>query len=427
MSKKKLVSGKVPRVLIFGLGAYATGSGTAAALFYAKLGYKVVVTDRKTAAQLNPQTLHQLKRYRNVQLVLGKHRAQDIRQADLIVRNPGVATEFNKPTTNDVDIFIQAVRELHGDQVKLIGITGTRGKSTTTALIGHILKAKFGSKRVHVGGNIGMSPLFFLSKIKKGDIVVLELSSWLLRDMHNTALDVAVVTNLLRDHMNYYANMSLYQKDKERIFLGQTAEHYAVVNRHDPRVQRMAKRTKAQVLHFGPKVLAGTQLLGEHNRFNIGAAWQVGKLFGLTDSQLTKTVRAFQPLANRLEIVREYRGRTFVNDTTATTPDATIAALLAFKKKVILIAGGNTKRLSLTALKKLIPKQVKQLILLPGNANHEFPPGIEVSTIQQAVHTAWNLSKPGDVILLSPGVTWLPVMNEFERGKQFVRFVRALR
>ena len=414
-------------MLIYGLGAYATGSGTAAAFFYAKLGYKVVVTDRKSAQQLNPQTLRQLKRYKNVKLVLGKHREQDIQQADLIVRNPGVATAFNKPTTNDVDIFIQAVRELHGDQVKMIGITGTRGKSTTTALIGHVLKTKFGNKRVHVGGNIGMSPLFFLPKIKRGDIVVLELSSWLLRDMHHPALDVAVVTNFLRDHMNYYANMSLYQKDKERIFLGQTAEHYAVVNRHDPRVQRMAKRTKGQVLQFGPKVVTGTNLLGEHNRFNIGAAWQVGKLFGLTDSQLTKAVRAFQPLANRLEIVREFRGRKFVNDTTATTPDATIAALLAFQKKVILIAGGNTKRLSLAALKKLIPKQVKHLILLPGNANHEFPPGIEVSTIQQAVHTAWNLSKTGDVILLSPGVTWLPVMNEFERGKQFVHASKLIR
>ncbi len=427
MLKKSLASAKLPHVLIYGLGAYATGSGTAAALFYAKLGYHVVVTDRKTAEQLNPKTVRQLKRYRNVRLVLGKHRQQDIQRADLVVRNPGVATEFNKPTTNDVDIFIRTVHELYGDQVKLIGITGTRGKSTTTALIGHILKAKYGSKRVHIGGNIGMSPLFFLSKIKRGDIVVLELSSWLLRDMQQTALDVAVVTNLLRDHMNYYSNMALYQKDKERIFLGQTDAHYAIVNRADRRVQRMAKRTKAQVIQFGPKTVTGTQLLGEHNRFNIGAAWQVGKLFGLTDAELKAAIRAFAPLANRLETIRAYKDRTFINDTTATTPDATIAALLSFKRKVILIAGGNTKRLSLTALKRLIPQRVKHLILLPGNTLHEFPKGIEVSTMQQAVDTAWNLSKPGDVILLSPGVTWLPVMNEFERGRQFVQSVRALR
>lgn len=426
MSKTKSVSAKVPRVLIYGLGAYTTGSGTAAALFYAKLGYKVIVTDRKTAQQLNPQTIRQLKRYKNVRLVLGRHRQQDINWADLIVRNPGVATEFHKPTTNDVNIFIHAIRERYGDKVQIVGITGTRGKSTTTALIGHVLKTKFGNKRVHIGGNIGTSPLCFLSKVKPGDIVVLELSSWLLRDMHDTGLDVAVVTNLLRDHMNYYTNMSLYQKDKERIFLGQTKQQMAVLNRFDPRVKRMAKKTVAKLKWFGPKRIANTQLLGQHNEMNLGAAWQVGKVFQLTDAQIIRAVRSFKPLANRLEIVRKYRGRIFVNDTTATTPDATIAGLLAFKKKVILIAGGNSKRLSLVALKKLIPRRVKHLVLLPGNANHDFPPGIDVTTVQQAVHTAWHLSKPGDVILLSPGVTWLPVMNEFERGKQFTQAVKKL-
>lgn len=421
MSKIKSVShGK--SIVIFGLGSYRYGSGAAAALYYAKLGYPVIVTDHKPAAQLNQATLKQLRRYINVQLVLGRHRTSDLTRARLIVRNPGVQQQFVQPTTNDVGIFLYELKERFGPGgVTIVGVTGTRGKSTTTALIGHILQTPF------VGGNIGVSPLTFLEKITAGDVVVLELSSWLLRDLHDPQFDVAVVTNLLRDHMNYYTHLSLYRRDKERIFLGQTSQHYAVLNRHDTRVRAMGKKTKARIKWFGEHAVTGTHLLGEHNRFNVGAAWQVGKIFGLSDQKLRQRIRSFQPLPNRLEIVRRYRGRVFVNDTTATTPDATIAALFSFQKKVILIAGGNTKRLSLTALKRLIPHHVKELILLPGNANHEFPPGIEVTTMQQAVHTAWNTSQPGDIILLSPGVTWLPVMNEFERGKQFVKTVKALR
>lgn len=408
-------------VLVYGLGSYAQGSGTAAALYFAKQGVPVIVTDQKPAKQLNSATLKLLKRYKNVSLVLGRHRASDIKQAGLIVRNPGVQQDFHKPTTNDVGIFLHALKERFGsDGVTVIGVTGTRGKSTTTALIGHMLKTPW------VGGNIGISPLTFLDKIKARDVVVLELSSWLLRDLHDPQFDIAVVTNLLRDHMNYYKNMVLYRRDKERIFLGQTRQHYAVLNHHDPRVRVMVKKTKAKIKWFGQHVVTGTHLLGGHNRFNVGAAWQVGKIMGISDATLKKRIRLFQPLPNRLEIVRHYKGRTFVNDTTATTPDATIAALFSFQKKVILIAGGNSKRLSLTALKRLIPKHTKELILLPGNANHEFPAGIEVSTMQQAVHTAWHTSKPGDIILLSPGVTWLPVMNEFERGKQFVKYVKVL-
>jgi UDP-N-acetylmuramoylalanine--D-glutamate ligase len=321
--------------------------------------------------------------------------------------------------------YAQAVGELT-KKYFTIAIAGSHGKSTTTALIGHVLVAKFGAQRVHVGGNIGQSPLLFLHKIKRGHVVVLEMSSWLLRDVHEPAFTVAVVTNLLRDHMNYYENMALYQRDKERIFLGQTSLDYAVLNRHDRRVCGMAKCTPAKLCWFTKRVVPGVKLLGEHNQFNIGAAWQVGKIFGLTDAALRSAVRSFVPLANRLEEVRRYRGRTFFNDTTATTPDATIAALTAFKQKVILIAGGNSKRLPLTALRRLVRQRVKYLLLLPGNANHEFPPGITVRSMRDAVWLAWELSQPGDIILLSPGVTWLPVMNEFERGRQFVAAARAL-
>jgi len=438
MLKQKLASVRSaqPAVLILGLGSYATGSGTAAALYFAQQGRPVIVTDLKSANQLHQPTLRRLRTFPNVKFVFGKHRRQDIKAADLIIRNPGVpdavpvvayAHSLHKTITNDVGIFLQALREkfLHSE-VPVIAVTGTRGKSTTTALIAQILRKKYGHS-VHLGGNIGVSPLTFLHKIKSGDIVVLELSSWLLRDLHQPRFMVAVVTNLLRDHMNYYGSMALYQRDKERIFLGQTPDDFAVVNQQDSRVQQMVRKTQAHVIQFSAHHLVDTHLRGVHNEMNIGAAWQVGRLFSVSDAVMTQAIRSFPGLANRQEAIRTYRGRVFVNDTTATTPDATIAALRAFNKKVILIAGGNSKKLSLQALRREVKQHAKTLILLPGNATHEFPPGIAVATMQQAVQTAWKLSKPGDIILLSPGVTWLPVMNEFERGKQFARYVKAIR
>lgn len=432
MSKIKSAS-PIKRVLIFGLGAYAGGSGSAAALYFAKRGDTVRVTDLKPASQLHQPTLKRLRRYRQVSFVLGKHRRSDVAWADVIVRNPGapdnayiqLAKQLNKPITNDVGVFLNAIQERLPNQVKVIGITGTRGKSTTTTLIYTILQAKF-SRRVHLGGNIGYSPLLFLKRVRAGDIVVLEMSSWLLRDVHQPKFHVAVVTNLLRDHMNYYSSMKLYQADKERIFLGQTTTDYAVINASDSRVLQMAKRTKAKKINFTLKRLPGVQLLGEHNQRNVAAAWAVGTLFGVPAGLMTRVIQGFTGVPNRLEKIRTVKGRTFYNDTTATTPDATIAALLSFKKKIILIAGGNTKKLSLRALAKLIPQKTKALILLPGNASADFPPGIHANTMRQAVREAWALSKPGDVIVLSPGVTWLPVMNEFERGKQFVKYVKAL-
>ena len=426
----------VKRVLILGLGAYEHGSGTAAALHFAKLGYQVIATDTKTAAQLNAKTLQRLRRL-GVTLVLGKHRKSDIAQADIVVRNPAVpdtspfveyAHSLHKPITNDVAVFLQALRKKFPDAaVPVVAITGTRGKSTASALVGHILKTKFGEQQVHIGGNIGQSPLLFLHKIRRGHVVVLEMSSWLLRDVHEPAFTVAIVTNILRDHMNYYKNMLLYQRDKERIFLGQTALDYAVLNRHDQKVRGMTKRTSAKIRWFGAKVVAHTKLRGKHNQFNIGAAWQVGKIFGFSDAQLRKAIQSFAPLANRLEEVRVLHGRLLINDTTATTPDATIAALDAFSAgKIILIAGGNSKRLPLRALRQVIKQRVKYLVLLPGNANHEFPKGVTVHTVAEAVQLAWELSQAGDIILLSPGVTWLPEMNEFERGQQFIRAVQHL-
>ncbi|MFA5995882.1 MAG: Mur ligase family protein [Patescibacteria group bacterium] len=422
-------------ILIFGLGSYPGGSGSSAALYLAKKNIPLVITDLKLAKQLHQPTLKKLQKFPNVKFVFGKHRKQDIVQAEYIVRNPGVpdneyikyAKQLGKPIVNDVGLFLQAIRQrFTNKEVVIVGVTGTRGKSTTTALITEILRAKFGKPKVHCGGNIGNSPLNFLSKIKAGHIVVLELSSWLLRDINNLQCAVAVVTNLLPDHLNYYRSMSSYQRDKERIFIGQNKYNFAVLNPVDTAVKSMASRTVATKIWFKPKLINGAKIIGAHNQLNIGAAWAVGQIFGITPASMRQAIKQFNGVPNRLEKIWVYKKVTFYNDTTATTPDATIAALNAFKKPVILIAGGNSKQLSLKHLVKIIPQHVKQLILLPGNVTKDFPAGVLVKTMKEAVQVAWQYAKPDDIILLSPGVTWLPFMNEFARGRQFVKYVKKL-
>ncbi len=424
-------------VLILGLGSYPHGSGAAAAEWLARRGAAVVATDLKPAAQLHQPTLRRLRRL-GVRFVLGRHQLSDVKRARLIVRNPAVpdssplvryAKKLRRPITNDIGLFLEALRERFPvlADVPLIAVTGTRGKSTTTALIGAILRRQFGAQRVQLGGNIGVSPLFFLNKIKREAIVVLEMSSWLLRDLVKPAFHIAVVTNIFPDHLNYYGTMAAYARDKTRIFLGQTSGDFAVLNRYDPRVRRLARKTNAKVRWFGAKFVTGCVLRGEHNYYNVGAAWEVGRTLGVTEKTMRQVVCAFKPLPNRLEVVRQYRGRLLVNDTTATTPDATIAALHSFTQPIILIAGGNSKGLPLHRLRAAIKQRTRHLILLPGNATKNFPAGVNVKPIPQAVQAAWNLSRPGDVILLSPGVTWLPLMNEFERGRQFVRAVKSLK
>ncbi|MFC1597940.1 UDP-N-acetylmuramoyl-L-alanine--D-glutamate ligase [Patescibacteria group bacterium] len=445
------VSGKI--VLILGLGGYEKGSGVSAALFCLEQGAKkVIVTDAKEAGELT-KTLRQLKGKRRVELVLGKHRLSDVRRAQLVVKNPGVpenipavrlAKKMKKTITNDIGLFLA-----HKPPGEVIAVTGTRGKSTTTSLIYEMLRQQYGN--VFLGGNIGESPLQFVDKMQEGDMTVLELSSWLLHDLKKPHFDAAVVTNILPDHLDRYSSMDAYQRDKERIWKWQRADGLTILNNENARTRKMAKQVRSQVLMYGKGagadgaivrsgsfVVEGEQvakvsdlkLLGEHNISNALAAVSVAYSFGVTNARIRSVLRTFTGVANRLEHVRTVGGVAYYNDTTATTPDAAVAALNSFDKKVILIAGGNTKGLSLAQFAKLISKKVKLLVLLEGNANAPLRRMLpksrvhEVDNMKEAVQTAAGAAKKGDVVVLSPGCSWLPKMNEFERGARFVREVR---
>lgn len=462
------------RILVMGLGLHGGGAGTVE--FLARHGAKIAVTDLRTARELAP-TLKTLKYIKGIRYILGRHRVSDFRAADLIIKNPGVrrdnsylqdAARHDVPTTSDVGIFFDLCPG------RIIGITGTRGKSTTTYLIWRMLKTKF--RRVHYGGNIRRSVLTLLPAIKKGDFIVLELSSFQLQDLEaeKKSPHIAVLTNLLRDHLNWHRDAREYREAKSAIFRWQKPSDYLFYNGEDAGVRRMASHARSRVMAAPP--LAARlravidQNLGAHYRISAGLAVAVARHFGVSDAAIEKTLRAFKGLEARQETIAVIRGIHFINDTTATTPDATIAAIKRFRAlagsrhKLILIAGGSDKKLDFTEIARAIRQSIDELIFLPGTATLQLKKELmkrhaqrvrpetinsflrddrhknvsldtadqeniyDVTSMKDAVRVANKLAHKGDYIVLSPGAASFGLfLNEFDRGAQFVKAVKKLK
>jgi UDP-N-acetylmuramoylalanine--D-glutamate ligase len=448
------------RVLILGLGQYPRGSGMSAAVTFARLGASVTVTDLKKAGDLG-SNVRRLKKFKNVRFVLGKHDLKDIDRAELIVANPRVrpdAKEMKRarkrgiPVTSDVALFLDRC------PARVIAVTGTRGKSTTSALIAAMLKAS--GKRVWLGGNILVSPLTFLSKVKSKDTVVLELSSWQCESLSasSRAPDVSVITNLMRDHLNTYEGMEDYAEAKAQIFRHQSPDHAVILNADDPYGRRWIKEAPDIVLTFGKartndaslrsgtlflgktKIIAlrAMKLLGAHNAVNALAAALAAKQAGANLAGIRKTLKTFKPLANRLEQVRIVKGVTYVNDTCATTPDGAIAALHALKDRyghLWFIMGGADKELDYAELGDAFRRHRNRIgvLLLPGSASDKLRKTLvkrrismeRVPDMKTAVRRASALALKGDAVILSPAAaSFGQFQNEFERGERFKAEVR---
>ncbi len=434
-------------MVIMGLGLYPQGSGISAAKFFARLGADVVVTDLKTRKDLASQI--KLLKGLKIKYVLGKHSKSDFKEADLIMKNPAVRmeSEFLKiarenkiPIETDVSLFFSLC------PAKIIGITGTRGKSTTSSLIYEILSAA--GEDVYLGGNIQVSPLNFLEKLNKNSLVVLELSSWMLESLESNRFSpqIAVITNVMRDHLNTYAGMKEYSRAKSLIFKFQKRKDLAVLNFDNEITRKMGEKIKAKKIWFSLKkksavldLAKNTVLPGEHNLYNALAAVIVAKHLKISDSIIKKCLKNFKGIPNRLEFIREFGGVKYYNDTTATTPDATLAALQSFKNKnIVLIAGGADKNLDFKDLAKVLQGLVKVLILLPGTATDKLRKDladmgeniepIVAKSMKEAVLKARELSQSGDIILLSPGAASFGLfVNEFDRGEKFVKEVKGLK
>jgi UDP-N-acetylmuramoylalanine--D-glutamate ligase len=445
------------RVLVMGLGLQ--GSGMAAARYAAQQGAIVRVTDMKSPEVLAPsvQALAGLP----IEFVLGEHREEDFLWADIVIRNPGVP--LSSP-------YLRLARE-HGAQIemeialfflacpaRIIGITGTRGKTTTSTLIYEILKAS-GAPTV-LGGNVaGVETLSLLPQITPETLVVLELSSWQLEGLapHAISPQVAVMTNVYPDHLNTYSGMEEYAAAKANIFRHQQAGDLAVFNYDNPWTRRFGEEAPGRVwftslqrggsfargsADISPLLFRETPLIGQHNLENILLATTTACLLGVPDETIGETVRQFHGVTHRLQEVAVVRGVRYINDSTSTTPVAGRVALEAFAAPLVLVAGGNTKHLPLEDWPEAIVRRCRDVILLQGSGTDELLQALEeqaqkqglpnpvrgvFTNFTQAMDAAVALTSPGDVLLFSPGYTSFGMfLNEFDRGNQFISYVRHL-
>ncbi len=446
------------RVTVMGLGLLGKRLGDIA--FMAEMGAKVLVTDLKSARELAP-SIKKLKKYKNhakgrasIKYVLGEHRMEDFKNCDFVLKGQGVALDspyikYAKkngiPIEMDESLFAKLAPE-----VKIIGVTGTRGKTTTTVLIYEILKEA--GIRVHLGGNIrGTAALPLLKDVRDGDYVVFELSSWQLQGLGEAKISphISVFTNFMPDHMNYYGSTELtiskamqkYFEDKSYIFKFQKKDDVLILGSSMRNVVKNIKSKKifADIKHI-PKSWH-INLPGKHNLENIACAIEVARVLKIDEEIIKKVIKHFNPVSGRLEFVKNIKGIDIYNDNNSTTPEATQVALLALgeiiskKQNIILIMGGADKNLELKRLIENINKYVKALILIPGNGTDRLLSGkklkienYKVKNLDEAVKKSMNLASQKDIILFSPAFTSFGMFdNEYDRGDQFMKIVKTLK
>ncbi len=437
---KSLFEGR--RITIIGLGLLGRGLGDT--LFLVRCGAEVTVTDLKDADQLAPslKALEGLP----VTLKLGGHDPADFVKADMIIRNADVpksspfiklALEHNIPVEMDESLFCKNF------QGQVVGITGTRGKTTTTMLTYNILSAAL--PRVFLGGNIqGHATLPLLEQAGKGDTVVLELSSWQLQGFHDSKLSphAAVFTNIYPDHLNRYSGMEDYIQDKKAIYLFQRGNDFCLFNGDQPECARLAEEAPAGSDFFSAHQVPedwNIRLPGAHNRQNVAAAIRLAQKLGVSEATIRSVVEDFAGVEHRLQWLGEKRGIGFVNDSTSTTPVSGCAALKSIHgKRLFLIAGGADKKLDLKPFAQMAASTAYKIALLEGDATESLYKQLiaangynkvigRFDNLRSAVHALFDQAEAGDVLLLSPGCASFGMFrNEFHRGETFINIFREL-
>lgn len=440
---KKNIENK--NVLILGLGLQ--GGGVGAVKFFHELSAKLRVTDLKTEAQLK-SSLEKTKGLDVERYHLGKHCNEDVDWADVILLNPDVphdapilqyAISCRKRILMEEALFLNLcpLRDV-------VGITGTRGKTTTTNLINKLLKTQYPT--IMAGNISGSETLMMLHDIKNENTkIVLELSNFQLYGFHLAKISphIAVFTNIYEDHLNKYPSMAEYIHDKKAIYLFQNADDFFITSLtcyHDLNHDNKGKMNSNLIFYDKNNVGKYTlKLKGGHNAENYAAAFQAAKLLNVNEENIKKVFAGFSGVPFRQETIRVINGITFVNDTTATTPTAAMIALDAFHdKNIILIAGGNSKNCAADEFVKKAAVLTDYIVLLKGNATEKFRDDLvrhgkkdAVSEIFDdfgaAVARAYSKAKDNAVVLLSPGFTSFGMFeNEFDRGRQFNEYVKKL-
>ena len=435
------------KVLVVGLAR----SGEAAARFLKTHGARVTVNDSKPATELTDIAARM--KTLGVDLALGGHPEDLFLNADLIVVSPGVPmiiAPLAKARETGIEIIGEielAARFIKG---KVVGITGSNGKTTTTTLIGELLKDA--GLQTQVGGNIGTALISLVEGSSDDGFSVIELSSFQLEGVSSLHANVAVVTNITPDHMDRYPSFEDYVAAKQRIFLNQNADDVAVLNADNPTAFALAKDASAKVMLFSHQrevdrgvFLRGTSIMyrdgnterelmqtgdirlrGLHNIENVMAALAAGMACGADAESMRETIRNFRGVEHRLEWVANINGVDFFNDSKATNVDAAAKAIEAFAGNLIVILGGRDKDSDYTTLSTLIGQRVKQIVLI-GEASDKIQsaldgvkPMLRAGSMHEAVTRSFQIAEKGDTVLLAPACASFDMFDNYEhRGRVF--------
>ncbi|MBD3368236.1 MAG: UDP-N-acetylmuramoyl-L-alanine--D-glutamate ligase [Candidatus Eisenbacteria bacterium] len=446
---------KGKRIVVLGLAR----SGVAAARLLADAGASVVATDLRDADALGIDE-DQWSRL-GIELVLGSHPETLLDGADLLVTSPGVPSDT--PLTvaareRGVEIIGELELAWRMSEARWIAITGTNGKTTTTALTGELV-GTLGRPTV-VAGNIGVPVSGEVRNVPRGGFVVAEVSSFQLDTIRDFRPVVAACLNITPDHLDRYDSMDDYAASKARIFMNQREDDVAILNADDPRTAALADGIRSRVLYVssarevehGAFVRSGTVVLrmdgretevtaagdlgitGPHNLANALAALMSAAAVGVEAGPAAQVLRGFRPLEHRMEPVGERGGVLFVNDSKATNIESARCALASFDRPIVLIAGGRDKGSDFTGIRDLVADRVKHLVLI-GEAADAIEKALggeaplsRAATMQDAVERATDAADDGDVVLLSPACASFDMFDDFEhRGRAFKDAVRALR
>ncbi len=461
---------KNKRITIMGLGLNQGGLGVAR--FLAKAGAKILITDLKTKEELGP-SLEKLKGF-DIKYILGQHREEDFINTDLIIQNPAVphnskylkiARTHGIPIETDLGLFFQLCPSKN-----IIAVAGTKGKSTVSQLIYHIFKEA--QKDAILAGNIGISVLDILEKINPRTWLILEISTWQMEGIRNRKFrpQTGVLTNILPDHLDRYPNFEKYAQSEKLIFKYQQPNDNLVINFDNKETRQIKKEIRSKAYWFSAKEkiepgcylendklifqsgeykttfakISDLSLPGPHNLENILAASTVGFIHNIPGEIILKALKNFPGIPYRLEFIGEFKGIKFYNDTCATTPEATLAALESFTEQpIILFLGGKDKKLNYENFGETIGqnKKIKKIILLQHPAydaslkifsalkkHLDLEKIIQTSNLKVGVEIALQQAKTNDLILLSPAAASFGMFeNEFDRGDQFNKIVKNLK
>lgn len=430
-------SWRARRVTVMGLGRH--GGGLGAVRFLVRQGARVTISDLADREAL-AESLESLGDLKPAAVNLGGHDREDFRDADAVVVNPAVrpdhpclelARRSGAVLTSEIELFLRAC------PATVIGVTGSNGKSTTCAMLASILLAD--RRRTWLGGNFGGSLLENVDEMGAEDWVVLELSSFQLAHLSRNAPlpRFAAVTNCTPNHLDWHGSFHDYVRAKQRLFVGQPPDAVAVLDPHGAEVSSWASLTAGRAHapwaldRFGPLAASGL-----HNRRNAACAAALAEAAGVEDATIRACLAQYCGLDHRLQFVAEVAGRRFYNDSKATTPEATLAALDALGGRVWLLAGGRSKGAALDPLAQGIARHAlgaglfgasrETLRRLVRSCRADFA-AHATEHLADALAWCWRLSRPGDTILLSPGCASHDQFRDFvARGETFCRLVGDL-